>query len=121
MITQRCMNFLDISYATLKGRLVISGYPKAQLAPNKDNRSYLVDLQSGDKVYIGHTEFETVSPNGEWLAFYDLDKEVVAITNYYGDREAEIPSPEQEQTPVYWLDNQRLVINKRLTINDWIC
>ena len=95
----------------------MSGYQLAELTPPPDDRSYLLDMTSGEKIYLGHTQFETVSPNGHWLAYYDTDKEVVVITDYEGAHVYEIPSPKREFWPAYWLDNQRLLLNKRLSSN----
>jgi hypothetical protein len=114
LIIQRCMNFLDISHPTMKGRLVFSGYSIAELKSPPDDRSFLLDMTSGEKIYLGHTQFESVSPNGRWLAYYDIDREMIVVSDYNNNRVTEIPSTKRELTPVYWLDNQHLVIDRRL-------
>jgi hypothetical protein len=117
IINNVCMDFKGDSVPIIKGRLVISGYQIAELTPSPDDRSYLLDMNSGEKIYLGHTQFETVSPNGEWLAYYEIDKEQVVISNYEGEQVYQIPSPKKELWPAYWLDDRRLLLNKQLNEN----
>jgi WD40 repeat protein len=77
--------------------------------------SYLLDLKSGERISLGHTRFETVSPDGKWLAYYDTEQEQVAVVDYEGRLIFETPAPQRQLTPRYWLDNQRLLLDQKVS------
>ena len=112
-VFQRCLQFQNSSPPTLNGRLVLSGFrirPTNEMAV--EGESYLLDLQSGERISLGHTRFETVSPDGKWLAYYDTEQEQVAVVDYEGRLIYETPAPQRQLQPAYWLDNQRLLLDQ---------
>ncbi len=116
-ITQRCLQFQTSSPPAQYGRLVLSGFRISASYPGLiEGESYLMDLQSGEWISLGHTRFETVSPDGKWLAYYDIEQEQVAVVDYDGRLIYETPAPQQQLEPVYWLDNQRLVLNQNIPV-----
>jgi len=99
----------------LEGRLVLSEYPrvvdKAWLVGN----SYLLDLGTGERIPLGKSRDETVSPDGRRVAFYDDGQEKVIVADYEGNPVWELPSPKRKLEPAYWLDDQRLILNDKLS------
>ena len=115
-VFQRCLQFQSSSPPLLNGRLVLSGFrirPTNEMAVEGD--SYLLDLQSGERISLGHTRFETVSPDGKWLAYYDIEQEQVVVVDHRGNLIFETPAPERQLTPRYWLDNQRLLLDQKVS------
>lgn len=113
LITQRCLQFQSSSPPLLNGRLVLSGFrirPTNEMAV--EGESYLLDLQSGERISLGYTRFETVSPDGKWLAYYDTEQEQVVIVDYEGRLIYQTPAPQRQLQPAYWLDNQRLLLDQ---------
>jgi hypothetical protein len=110
----RCSLIYDEPYPKPAGRLVLSGnwakYPAEAL-------SYLLDLQSGAQIALGQTKYETVSPDGRWLAFFDFTNEKVVVADYEGKHLLEIPSPRGKLTPAYWLDDQRLILDNDFAVD----
>jgi WD40 repeat protein len=112
-ITQRCLQFQNSSPPTLNGRLVLSGFRiRGRYQGSIEGESYLLDLQSGERISLGHTRFETVSPDGKWLAYYDTEQEQVVVVDYEGRLIYETPAPQRQLQPAYWLDNQRLLLDQ---------
>jgi len=116
-VFQRCLQFQTSSPPMLNGRLVLSGFRiKGRYQGSIEGESYLLDLQSGERISLGHTRFETVSPDGKWLAYYDTEQEQVAVVDYEGRLIYETPAPQGQLWPAYWLDNQRLLLNQYIPV-----
>jgi WD40 repeat protein len=116
-VFQRCLQFQTSPPPMLNGKLVLSGFrirPANEMAVEGD--SYLLDLQSGERISLGHTRFETVSPDGKWLAYYDTEQEQVAVVDYEGRLIYETPAPQRLLWSAYWLDNQRLLLNQYIPV-----
>jgi hypothetical protein len=112
-VFQRCLQFQNSSPPTLNGRLVLSGFRiRGRYQGSIEGESYLLDLQSGERISLGHTRFETVSPDGKWLAYYDTEQEQVVVVDYEGRLIYETPAPQRQLQPAYWLDNQRLLLDQ---------
>jgi hypothetical protein len=107
-LQERCVQISPESPPLLDGRVVF--YSMKEGIP-----SYILDLKTGDQIILGSTIDETVSPDGSKVAYSDLDKDSIVISNSSGKKLKVIPDPDEILITTYWLDNQRLVLQKRRT------
>jgi len=106
-VERRCLQTDQTLMPKLNGRIVLS-------SEKENETSYLLDLQSGNKIDLGHTKDEVVSPDGSKLAYYDIDLGTIVVADADGKKLKESLNLEKQLTPAHWLDNQRLMINKDL-------
>ena len=115
-IETRCLQTVPGPAPKFDGRIVLSS-PKDEVVPSymaetlQDTPSSLFDLQTGQSIPLGQTEFETVSPDGSKLAYFDVERERIVITDAGGNMLKEIPAHRRQEFPAYWLDDHRLLIN----------
>ncbi len=118
-IKTHCLQSIQSPAPKFTGRIVLSS-PKDERVPGymansiSDSPTYLLDLQTGERIQLGQTKFESVSPDGSKIAYYDVEQEMVVVADARGNRLREISAPKRDQFPAYWLDNQRLLLNKNL-------
>lgn len=104
----------------LRGSLVIHSLQESV-------NSYILDLSTGNKISLGNSFLETVSLNGKFLAFTDLDTGSIVIADNSGAKIKNVSDPEDRLSPVYWLDNQWLLLSYRrgerggpFIVNSWV-
>ena len=75
----------------------------------------MLDLSSQTRMLFSAegAMYETVSPDGKLLAYNDVDNKSVVVMDADGQHVTEIPDPDEYLTPVGWLDNERLMVDKR--------
>lgn len=112
--TERRCYALGSSMPQLSGRLALDVSTGGRASPRG---SYLLDLETNQRISLGTTRFATVAPDGKHIAFLDVDHNVIAVADYEGHQEFEMPSPEGRYQPAYWLDNTRLVVNDLLAFD----
>jgi hypothetical protein len=116
-VEQQCWQFTEEPLPTIEGRLVLSGYRLEALSSWKKGKSYLYDLLSRGSTLLGATQYETVSPDGVMLAYYENSDKVVLIADNKGNRVTNLPADPDDNSilfPAYWMDDQRLALNKML-------
>lgn len=93
----------------------MSEYPRVVNLSWEEGHLFLLDMETGKRIPLARkTRNETVSPDGQWLAFYDASREQVIVADYEGNPVWELPSPKRKLEPAYWLDDQRLILNDKL-------
>jgi Tol biopolymer transport system component len=91
---------------SLVGTLVVNNL-------NADSHDYLLNLMDDKKSSLGRILNETISPDGSKLAYYDLDKKSVVVSDSIGNKLTEIPDLEERLTPSYWLNDHQLGMDYR--------
>jgi hypothetical protein len=112
-LTYRCLDILSTppSDATLDGTLVIP------LHPNENNNS-LLDFKTGTQITLGIVHHLRVSPDQKKLAYLSSNPSQLVVTDLHGKPLVVVPAaavpinPEADRI-VQWLDNERLLIEKR--------
>jgi hypothetical protein len=80
---------------------------------NAGGGTYLLDLSSQTRSLIEKSTLDVaVSPDGESLAYRDVDRKSIVVRDVNGQVVLTIPDPEDLLTPIMWLDNNRLVLSK---------
>lgn len=106
-LVTKCAQVLDDSNSSLSGVLAIKKFVEGV-------NSFLFDLQTKSTIDLGKTVRTSlpVSPDGRKVAFSDLDRKALFISDVGGKQIKTIPDPELLLTPTYWLDNDHLAIDK---------
>jgi hypothetical protein len=75
--------------------------------------SFILNLPTGSKTFLGRTLEATVSGNGGLVAYWDLDKTSVIVSDNGGNIIRVIQDSDEKLTPVHWIDDQRLLLSHR--------
>lgn len=108
-VERRC-HFLGQVRPELSGRLVMTS--SYTFWSDFQPQSFILDLKSDDRIPIGQTRHEAVSPDGRWLAYFDDLSNIVAVADFDGNRILEMHSPIPRLDPAYWLNNEILLLNE---------
>jgi hypothetical protein len=113
-IEKRCLQSAEEPLPALQGLLVLAGFRFERLSSSTDGQSYLYNLQDGSSTPLGATRYETVSPNRNLLAYYEKSSDLVVISEKEGNIILTLPADNSNLSPAYWIDNQRLVLNRMI-------
>lgn len=77
--------------------------------------SYLLNISTGQKATIGDTSPSTmaVSPDRTRLAYWDIGRNAVIITDPTGVDLKVIPDPDERYSPTQWISKDQLVLGYR--------
>jgi hypothetical protein len=111
---RRCAKILsDSEMGTQPGKVIID------YQASGGGGTYFLDLPSHIRTLISQSTLnEIVTPNGNLLAFTDVDFHSIKIMNSDGQQIAAIQDPNELLTPVKWLDNDRLLLDKKQISSD---
>lgn len=117
-VERRCMQSAEERLPAIEGQVVLAGYRLEARSSWIDGQSYLYDLRTEKQTLLGVTQFETVSPDSDLLAYYEKSSNLVVISKKNGERIMELPADNTifpaSLFPAYWIDSQRLALNKVL-------
>jgi hypothetical protein len=99
----------QIGADSLEGKLILDFYADA------GGGSYYLDLFNQSRTLIGMDILdEEVSPNGNMLAYASAEQKSIVVRNALNKVVVTIPDPQELLTPILWLDDSRLLLDKRL-------
>ena len=75
--------------------------------------SFILNMATGSKTFLGKTLDPIVSGNGGLVAYWDLDKTSVIVSDNEGNIIRVIQDSDERLIPVHWLDDQRLLLSHR--------
>ena len=93
---------------TLEGILALDSFIEGE-------SSYLLNLTTGRKITIGNTlpSNMVISPDRTLLAYWDIGRNAVIITDPSGVDLKVIPDPDERYTPSQWVTKDRLALGYR--------
>lgn len=116
-VERQCLQSAESPIPEIEGQLILAGYRLEGFSSWIDGQSYLYNLQNDNQILLGTTQYETVSPNGDLFAYYEKSSDTVVILENEGNRIMELPADHANLFPAYWIDDQRLLLNKGLGIS----
>ncbi len=108
LVEQRCVKLVQDSPSELMGSLLLQTNKQGE-----NPETYLLNLETGAQDLIGNLSDERVSPDGNKLAYRDLASQSVVIADANREKLKVISDPEISLYPADWLDNNRLLLNKK--------
>jgi Tol biopolymer transport system component len=75
---------------------------------------YFLDLKTNDQVSLSRASSVAISPDGNTVAYSDLDLDVVSVADTTGILMQITEEPGESLIPAGWLDNQRLMLDRAL-------
>jgi Tol biopolymer transport system component len=105
---EKCAQFVgDTPSSFFDGTIVLDSYKREERAP-----IYFLDIKTNDQVALNPGIDATLSPDGNMVAYSDVDLDVVAIANVTGIFMQIPEEPDESLIPAGWLDNQRLMLDR---------